>query len=144
MKKTAIVIILLAIITVVSFSVAYNTFRGEERQLKNYNKEYEYYYNKEIKGHELATIINKVTNNNIINKVKTDENGKYIDNGENSIQMDVYLLDAEEAFSVEKIYSLGTNQFVFNFDSAKFKCTKIEYHEQTKKVKYLYFEQISN
>ena len=58
--------------------------------------------------------------------------------------MDIYIIDSDTTYSIEKIYSLGTERFVQNFNLAKFKCTKIEYHEKSKKVKYLYFEQTSN
>lgn len=144
MKRTIIIFIILILCVLISFLYAYNTYVAQARELGNYNKSYEDYYNKEIYGLELATIINKVTDNNAKNNVQKDENGNYIENDDTSIKMDIYIIDTEEAYNVEKIYSLGTERFVQNFNIAKFKCTKIEYHEKSKKVKYLYFEQTSN
>lgn len=144
MKKAIIVILVLIFCIVISFSTAYNTFKSQERELTNFNGEYEYYYDREIYGAELATIINKITNNNSKYNVQKDSKGNYIEDEQNSIKMDIYIIDSDTTYSIERIYSLGTERFVQNFNSAKFKCTKIEYHEQSKKVKYLYFEQTSN
>ena len=144
MKRTIIIFIILILCVLISFLYAYNTYVAKARELGNYNKSYEDYYNKEIYGLELATIINKVTDNNAKNNVQKDENGNYIENDDTSIKMDIYIIDTEEAYNVEKIYSLGTERFVQSFNTAKFKCTKNEYHEKSKKVKYLYFEQTSN
>lgn len=144
MKKTIIIILILTVCIVISFSCAYNTFMSQKNKLVKFNAEYENYYNKEIYGADLATIINKVTNNNSNYNVQKDEKGNYIEDENNSIKMDIYIIDSDTIYSIEKIYSLGTARFVENFNSAKFKCTKIEYHDKSNKVKYLYFEQISN
>lgn len=144
MKKAIIVILVLIFCIVISFSTAYNTYKSQERELSNFNNEYEYYYDREIYGAELATIINKITNNNSKYNVQKDSKGNYIEDEQNSIKMDIYIIDSDTTYSIERIYSLGTERFVQNFNSAKFKCTKIDYHEQSKKVKYLYFEQTSN
>lgn len=144
MKKAIIVILVLIFCILISFSCAYNTYKSQENNLKQFNGEYEYYYNREIYGAELATIINKIMNNNSKYNILKDEKGNYIENEESSIKMDIYIIDSDTTYSIEKIYSLGTERFVQNFNSAKFKCTKIEYHDKSKKVKYLYFEQTSN
>lgn len=144
MKKVITLIIILIICILISFSYAYNTYKSQEREIINHNNEYEYYYNKEIYGVELATIINKIINNNSNYNISKDEKGNYIEDKEHSIKMDIYIIDTDDTYSIERIYSLGTDKFVKSFNSAKFKCTKIEYHSQSKKVKYLYFEQTSN
>ena len=143
MKKTFIVLLLLIICVLISFFGAYNTYFAEKKELNKYNSVYEYYYDKEIFGNELTTIINKVTDSNIKNNVEKDEKGNYIDNGQNSIKMDVYIIESDTVYPIEKIYSLGTDRFVENFLLAKFKCTKMEYHAESKKIKYMYFEHIS-
>ena len=45
---------------------------------------------------------------------------------------------------MEAISSLGPEKFIKNYNSMKFKCTKKEYHEKTKYIKYMLFEQITN
>ena len=144
MKKAIIIFFVLITCIIISFSCAYNTYQSNKGKLAQFNAEYENYYNKEIYGAELATIINKITNNNSIYNIQKDNTGNYIEDDENSIKMDIYIIDSDTIYSIEKIYSLGTERFVENFNSAKFKCTKIEYHNKSNKVKYLYFEQTSN
>ena len=43
---------------------------------------------------------------------------------------------------MEQIYKQGTEQFVQFFINEKFKCSKVEYHKKTGKIKYMLFEQI--
>lgn len=144
MKKFVITFLVLIICAVASIGYVINLVERTNRERSNYNKEYENYYNKEIIGTELATIINKIADSNFKNNVQKDEQGNYLENDEDSIKMDIYLTDTDKIYPMEKIYSLGTGRFVYNFDTAKFKCTKIEYHKKSKKVKYIYFEQILN
>ena len=112
-------------------------------ETKMENSQYEQYYQKEIYGTDLATLINKVVDSNIQNEVAKDENGLYIDNGKNSIRMDIKFTDDDSIHTLEEIYNSDTGVFVQYYNQIKFKCTKIEYHEQTGKVSYLYFEQIA-
>ena len=144
MKKELIITIALILCAIISFLSAYNTFKQEKKEIANINKEYEMFYNVEIYGSELATIINKIVDNNTKFNIEKDEKGNYIEDEQNSIKMDVYIIDSETSYSIERIYSLGTERFVTNFDLEKFKCTKIEYHSRNKKVKYLYFEQVAS
>ena len=52
------------------------------------------YLNKLITGRELTTVINKAVDNNEKNKVSKDKNGFYLDDNENSINIDVKILDS--------------------------------------------------
>ena len=42
---------------------------------------------------------------------------------------------------MEQVYKSGTEQFVQYYGNIKFKCSKIEYHEKTGRIKYILFEQ---
>ena len=112
-------------------------------ETKMENSQYEQYYQKEIYGTDLATLMNKVVDSNINNEVEKNENGVYIDNGKNSIRIDIQFTDDDSIHTLEEIYNSDTGVFVQYYNQIKFKCTKIEYHEQTGKVSYLYFEQIT-
>ena len=105
--------------------------------------EFEYYYEKEIQGIDIATIINKAIDNNIKYNVLKDDKGKYIENDETSIKVQIYILDNDKTYDMETIYGGGINNFVANYSAIKFKCTKIEYHKKTNRVKTIYIEQIS-
>ena len=52
------------------------------------------------------------------------------------------MLDNETTYKMEMFYNAGTEQFVEYYRNIKFKCSKIEYHENTGRVKYMYFEQL--
>ena len=135
----AIVIIVVAIIGVryYSYKVDYNTTLKE-------NSEYEQYKDKEIYGLDLASMINKTVDKNLKNKIEKSEDGNFIQNDENSIEIEIYILDNEKTYKMETFYNKGTEQFVQYYGNIKFKCSKIEYHKNTGKIKYLLFEQISD
>ena len=73
---------------------------------------------------------------------KKTKNGKFIQNDENSIDIEIYMLDNETIYKMEMFYNAGTEQFVEYYRNIKFKCSKIEYHKNTGRVKYMYFEQL--
>ena len=142
MKKFIIFLIGIGIIVTIVAGV-YLKCRMLINETKRENSQYEQYYQKEIYGTDLATLMNKVVDSNINNEVGKDENGIYIDNGKNSIRIDIQFTDDDSIHTLEEIYNSDTGVFVQYYNQIKFKCTKIEYHEQTGKVSYLYFEQIA-
>ena len=142
MKKIIILIsIVIIIVTLVAFK--YAEYQNEYNKILKYNLEFEENYQKEIYGIDLTTIINKVINNNEKNNVEKGQDKKYINNNTNSINIEIKITDTNEVYSMETFYNGGIEQFVQNYGSIQFKCTKIEYHKKTGKVSYLYFEQIS-
>lgn len=142
MKKTFLLIT--AIILIIIFIVLGYIFEAQAKQNQaiNYNKQYETYLEQEIYGAEIATLINKVTEQNEKNNVQKDEKGYYIDNGTNSIKIDLKMITVEETYPMELIYKNNITNFVKNFNVILFKCTNIEYHKQTGKISKLTFEQI--
>ena len=142
MKKSFLIIT--AIILIIIFIVLGYIFEAQAKQNEviSYNKQYESYLGKEIYGAEIATIINKVTEQNERNNVAKDENGYYIDNGTNSIKIDLKMITIEKTYPMELIYKNDITSFVKNFNVILFKCTNIEYHKKTGKVSKLIFEQI--
>lgn len=142
MKK--LLLILLILFTIIIFSI-YGLITNSQKQnnsLKKYNKEYEQYLNKTINGTELATLINKVTNINEKNNIQKDKKDFYIENEDNSIKIEIKLIVTEKTYPMEEIYNKDTAEFVKYFSLEKFKCTNIEYHEKTGKIKKILFEQI--
>lgn len=142
MKKT--LIIVLAVLLIILFSaITYTTNnKTKQNQIKKYNKEYEYYLNKEIYGTEVATIINKAIDLNEKNNVQKDQNGEYISDNKQSIKIDLKMITIDRTYSMELIYNNNITKFVQNFNLILFKCTSIEYHKQTGLVSKLIFEQI--
>jgi len=143
MKKIAI-FFLIIIVIIVGISYMYLNYKFNYNQAKRENMQFESYYEQEIYGTELATIINKAIDNNQINEIQKDNKGKYINNDINSINIDIKMIDDNGTiYNMEKIYNGGTSTFVQYYSEIKFKCTKLEYHQKTNKIKYLLFEQIS-
>ena len=142
MKKSFLIIT--AIILIIIFIVLGYIFEAQSRQNEaiSYNKQYENYLGKEIYGAEIATLINKVTEQNERNNVSKDENGYYIDNGTNSIKIDLKMITIDKTYPMELIYKNDITNFVKNFNVILFKCTNIEYHKTTGKISKLIFEQI--
>ncbi len=142
MRKTIVIMLLILFCIIISIGFTYVNYQNSIKQTINFNKEFEYYYQKELLGTDLTTIINKAVDNNTKNEVKII-NEEYIDDEKFSINIEVKIAENDDQiYRMEKIYNLGTDQFVRYFGYMKFKCTKIEYHKETKRVKYLLFEQI--
>ena len=141
--KKIIGIFIVCVIIILSLFYGYFTYKKNNKSILKQNAEYENYLNKEVYGAELATVMNKVIDSNKENLVDRDNKGKYIENNTNSIKMDIKIIDNNTVYDVETIYNGGIENFVKNFNIIKFKCTQIKYHENTKRVKYLLFEQIT-
>ena len=86
------------------------------------------YYNQEIEGAELATIINRAINENNINEVEKNKKGKFIDNDKNSINIDIKMLDTEETYNMETLYNGGIEKFVQYYNKIKFKKENNTFH----------------
>ena len=140
MKKIGI-FILVIILIVSGMAYLYLNYVANNNIAKKENRQYETYYEQETPGSELATLINKAVDSNTNNYIQKDKKGKFIDNAENSINIDIKFIDSDKIYNMENIYSNGTENFMKFYNDAKFKCMKIEYHEKTNKVKYMYFEQ---
>ena len=108
------------------------------------NRYYQQLLNKEITGTELSSVINKVIDSNKKNELSLDDKKLYIENDSNSIVVEITFRYEEGTKTIrgEKIYNGEVRNFISYYGSVKFKCTKIEYHESTKKVKKVYIEEI--
>lgn len=133
-------IAILIVITVVLYQ--YNLYKNETLRIQKLNQEYEDFTQGEILGTSLITLINKSIDLNNKNNVQLDENKSYIENDTNSIKIDVKFLESDSTYSMERISNLGSEQFTKNYATSTFKCTLKTYHEKTKSIKYLLFEQI--
>ena len=142
MKKLALFFLMIVII-IVGISYMYLNYKANYYEAKKENNQFESYYEQEFYGAEVVTLINKAIDNNLTNQVLRDENGKYIENDTNSIKIDIYMLDNYTTYDMETLYSGGMDQFIQYYNQIKFKCTEIDYHKSTGKVKYMLLEQIT-
>lgn len=142
MKKTIFIILIVVMCIVAYVAFNYNSYKVQALRTSKLNKEYENFTQNEILGTSLITLINKAIDSNEKNNVSKNNWGRYIDNNENSIQIEVKFLEADETFDMEAINKLGTEQFIKNYGAMAFKCTNKEYHKTTNNIKHLLFEQI--
>ena len=142
MKKIILIIISIVIIIVAIIAIKYNSYMVEKNALLKENAEYEKYTDNEIYGIDLATLINKTIDANEKNEIEKDENGIFIPNDKNSIQIEIYMQDNETTYKIETIHNMGTEQFVQDYAKIQFQCSKVEYHKSTGKIKYMLFEQL--
>lgn len=142
MKKSTLAILGTLIIIVILIIVKINIHSKEQAVIKKQNSEYEQYLKNEIYGTDLITLINKAINSNENNGVEKDEKGNFINNNLNSINIDIVMITDEEkqettTYKMEAISKVGISSFITNFNTVKFKCSKIEYHKNTGKIKYI-------
>lgn len=145
MKKIVILTIIILIVIMSAIMYFYSTYQSKLIEAQKINKDYESYYDVELLGTTVISIINKTINLNNQNGISKKENGEYQENDTNSIIITVQFKGNEDkiyTYRMEAIAKQGTEAFVKNFGGFTFKCTKMEYHEKTKIVKSLFIEQI--
>ena len=142
--KKLIIFLVIVLIIVATVGYVYLNYKATYNEAQVKNAQYESYDGKEIFGTDLATLINKAVDDNTKNKIEKEDTGLYADNGTDSIRIDVLFTDDNKIHSMEEIYNSGTDTFMQYYNQIRFKCTKIEYHQKTGRVSYLYFEQIAN
>ena len=143
MKKIIAFLILIATILVL-LVIKFYDYKAEYSKIKGRNVQYESYYQKELSGIDVATIVNRAVNDNETNNIKKDSKGFYIDNNVDSLKVEVKITDNDTIYSMETLYNGGMANFVKYYGNIEFECTKIEYHSKTKKIKYMLFEQKSD
>lgn len=141
MKKLFIFLVVVLVIVAI-VAVQYSSYKIEKNSILSENEEYEQYLDQEIYGIDLASLINKTADKNLRNKIPKSENGIFIQNNKNSIELEIYMKDNETTYKFETFYNNGTEQFAQYYGNIKFKCSKIEYHEDTNRISYILFEQI--
>ena len=101
MKKT-VIFLLSVLITITVIAYLYiNNLKNLESIADKSNSEYEKYYEQEIPGTTLISIINKAMDNNEKNEVEKQEDGTYKDNEKNSIHITIKFLESEKIINME-------------------------------------------
>lgn len=139
-KLIIIICIFLFITLIFVFGIYHHNIINAE--LNKNNKEFEKYTKDVITGTDLITVINKAIDKNEFNGIYKDENSKYITNDTNSIKIEIKFLEKEEIITMESIYNLGIEEFIKHYSNKKFKCNQIKYHNKTKNISYLKFEEV--
>ncbi len=142
MKKF--IIFLIVILIIISYiTYLYLDYRADIKSAQYDNMKYEKYLDKEVNANIVASVINRAVDNNIREEVQKSNNGVYIDNQKSSINVQIKFLDNDKTYDMETLYNDGMDNFIKYYNQIDFKCTKIEYHKNTGRVKYMLFEQIT-
>ncbi len=142
MKKIAI-FFLIVIVIISTITYIYLNYVANYRNAQKENRQFEMYQNQEILGSELTTLINKAIDYNIRNEVEQDNKGNYIDNGKNSLNIEIKFTDDDVTFNISTIYKRGSELFLAHYRDISFKCIEVQYHKETNKISYMLFEQIT-
>lgn len=142
MKKTLIYIICIVLIILSIIGNKYLKFKEEKSLIKKNNLEYEVYLDKDITGRELTTAINRAVDNNERKSVQKDEKGFYIDDNNNSIKIEIKIIDNDTTYQMETLYNGGMENFIQYYGDINFKCNKINYNSKGK-VSHIIFEQLN-
>lgn len=142
MKKIAIFFTIIIII-ICGISYLYLNYKAEYNMSKKANIEFERYLNEEVYGVDLSTIINRAIDNNQKNEIQKNNKGIYLNDDNNSINIEIKMIDDDSIYQMETIYNGGIENFINYYSNIKFKCVEIKYHKSTNKVKYMLFEQIT-
>lgn len=142
MKKRLLVILGIFIIILLFIVYLLYNYKRDVIQAQNFNRQYEVYYDKTILGTDLATVLNKAMDYNQKNDIAKDEQERYYMETEKSIVIEIKFSESEKTFRMEDILLRDIENFINFYGAVSFKCIKIEYHEENKQVKSLYFEQV--
>ncbi len=144
MKKRILVILGIFIIILIFVVYLLYNYDKQVKKAQSFNKQYETYNQKTILGTDLATLLNKLADYNEKNNVDKDDKNRYYIENDTSILLEIKFLEKDETVKMEDILLQDMESFIKYYSKSSFKCTKIEYHEENKQIKSLYFEQIEN
>lgn len=142
MKKNLLILLGIFFLVIAILSYIYYNMKKINILSSQVNREYESYAEGNILGTSLMTLIHKAINQNERNEIPKDNRNYYSENEENSIKIEIKFLESDKIYPMEAIVNLGSEQFIKNYNSMEFKCTKKEYHKATNYIKYMLFEQI--
>lgn len=140
MKKIFAILLLVMLIIVSVVVYNYRNLQMQKKEIDNFNQVYLNYNKDNLNGLDITTLINKAISNNEKYSIAKDEEGLYVLDDENSIEIYVTMIINETTYRMERIESLGMNSFVAYFGQVSFKCTDVKYHEKTGKVASMTFE----
>ena len=141
MKNRILIILAIFILVLIIAAYAVYSYRANALEAQKINNQYKSYYNSQIIGTELLSIINKTEDINEENNIQKDQDGLYIENDTNSIKIYISFKyeDDYRTIEMERIINNGTQNFIKVYSTASFKCTDISYHDKTNTVKSLTF-----
>ena len=145
MNKTFLFITSIVLIICAILLSKYYSYKEQINLIEEDNLRYEKYLEKKIKGNDIASLINQAIDDNERNYIKKDEKGKYIQDDEKSINIEIKITDFtdEKIFTMETLYGGGMNEFVKYYGPISFKSEEIKYNKKGR-LSYILFTQIKS
>lgn len=141
MKKNLILILIIILVATVFFILNYKEYEINTIDLKRFNLTYEEFNKDNLNGLDVVTVMNQATSNNEKYEIPKDENGLYVLDDENSIEIYVTMIINDETYRMERLTNKDVNSnFIRLFGDVNFKCSSIDYHQKTGRVASMHFE----
>ncbi len=140
MKKNLLIIFVILIIILIIIGVNFHNMQMKRKEVSKFNLQYEEYNADNLNGLDITTVINKAVNNNEKYEIPKDEEGLYILDDQNSIEIYIKMIINNTTYKMERINNLGMNSFIEYFGVVGFKCTDVSYHKKTGKIASMTFE----
>lgn len=140
MKKIFIVLMIIFILTIIGIGYIIMQNQIINNNANKINNQFR--IDSEIYGADLISLINLAINNNEKFSIKKDSNGIYIEDEKNSIKIDVKFQERDETIKMESIYNSGIEKFAKFYSKSKFKMVEYKYHNKSKKISYIKFEEV--
>ena len=152
-KKNIIIICVVFLLLIIVIVYFLDNYKKTRLKTNEYNNQFGIYLDKEISASDLTSLINKAIDLNEKNNIQKDDKKLYIEDDENSIKIDIEFLpitnekDEQLVFPMERLNDKGLNEFREIYENNayvnyKFKAEKIDYHNKSKKLKYIKFKEI--
>lgn len=142
MKKTIIILICIFLAIIISLYTYYQSRQSEIASVNRFNYQYEQYFDKEIYGADVATLINKAIDNNVKHDVAKSEKGKYIEDEKYCIKIMIKFKDVDNLYEMESIDKAGIEGFIMNFSNSVFKVKEYKYNKETNRIGKIIIEEI--
>jgi len=132
MPKYFITILVLTVIAVGFVTALVLNTRIKANDIKIFNEQFEVFNKNRLTGADVSSAINKAINNN----------KKYEQNKEYLVDINIRIIDygEETIVDMEKIYSLGIDNFIKYYGRYEFNCTKVEYNKENGRISTLNFQ----
>lgn len=142
MKKTIIVLFCIFIAIIISLYTYYQSTQSVLQGVKKFNYQFEQYFDKEIYGADVVTIMSKAIDNNNQYNIARDEENKFIEDNKNCLKVMIRFKDVDKTFDMESIEKAGIEGFMQNFSKSTFKIIEYKYNEESKRIGKIVIEEI--
>lgn len=142
MKKTIIVLCCIFIAIIISLYTYYQNTQSVLQGVKKFNYQFEQYFDKEIYGADVVTIMSKAIDNNNQYDIDRNEENKFIEDNKYCLKVMIKFKDVDQTFDMESIEKAGIEGFMQNFSKSTFKIIEYNYNEESKRIGKILIEEI--